>query len=127
MINNPIISELDMTIKEIKKSQMKQDFTNKIYPYLRDKINDMGNGLNKILKETFDSDTCDSCLFAESRDKFGGFNRSFVIHYLLFFFDYFLKQGDLYFEDFVIPTMKDFLVMINDIKIIDDLEKTEAK
>ena len=104
---------------QIKKSDFKQSFTIKVYPYIKNLLNKLQRHLSKILSEKFDFNTQMTCLLAEHRERFGGFNRSFAIEFAIYFFNKFYKS-DLR-DEIIIPELKQFLIKKNNVKIIDDL------
>lgn len=101
---------------KIRKEDLKQDKTFKLYSYMQKPLNDFKKRINAILIDNFSSFTLENSLFSEIRRYNTGFNLSLALEFLLNIFNSLDNPIDI--KSFIIPEMEKFIEEKNQIEII---------
>ena len=102
----------------LKREEIKNTYTLKLYPYLKDKINRTTKRLDKILFEYFDYDDINESLFGEYRHSNIGFNHSLAIEFMIELIDLLLSSKEDI-RSIVVPEIRHFLDKKKKVEIVD--------
>jgi hypothetical protein len=107
----------------VSRKEIKNTYTLKVYPYLKDPINRTMKKLNKYLFQYFDYDEISEALFGEFRNTNVGFNHSLTLEFLIELFKLLENKEDV--RLIIFPELERFLKKKKKIEVVDKREKEE--